>query len=447
MTMVFDILAADRGARRGVLAFPRWRGDCGDAGVIQTPAFMPVGTQGTVKTLAPEEILGTGSRMILANTYHLYLRPGHERIRRLGGLHRFMGWSRPILTDSGGYQVFSLARLNRILDDRVEFQSHLDGSRHTFTPRLATGIQLALGSDVLMAFDTLTPYPSDRDRAAEDVARTTRWARQCADTWREAMVDDFDTGAGEGVAARDAAVAGRHAGVPGECADTAGQAVCTDCRGTFPRPLIPAPDRSSLFGIVQGGVHPDLRRESCEQLAALDLPGYAVGGLAVGEPMDLGMEILALTTPWLPVEKPRYLMGVGRPQDILEAVEAGIDLFDCVLPTRNARKGSVFTSRGKLVVKNAAYAEDQRPLDPDCDCPVCRNFTRAYLRHLFAAGEILGLRLATLHSLRYYQTLMEGIRSAIEERRFARFKRETLERLAVGEREARETAGQKEEST
>ncbi len=430
MTMRFDIIASDPGthARRGVLAFRRRQGDdcdCSDAGVIQTPAFMPVGTQGTVKTLAPGEILDTGSRMILANTYHLYLRPGHGRIRRLGGLHRFMGWRGPILTDSGGYQVFSLARLNRIRDDRVEFQSHLDGSRHSFTPRLATEIQLALGSDVLMAFDTLTPYPSDRDRAAEDVARTTRWARECLDTWREAMVDDYDAGASRGVAARDAV----------------GQALCTDCRAISHRPVIPAPDRSSLFGIVQGGVHPDLRRESCEQLAALDLPGYAVGGLAVGEPMDLGMEILALTTPWLPVDKPRYLMGVGRPQDILEAVEAGIDLFDCVLPTRNARKGSVFTSRGKLVVRNAAYAEDQRPLDPDCDCMACRNFTRAYLRHLFAAGEILGLRLATHHSLRYYQTLMEGIRSAIEERRFARFKRETLERLAVGEREARETAG------
>lgn len=433
--MRFDIPARDPGtkARRGVLAFPRWCVDGSDAGVVQTPAFMPVGTQGTVKTLCPGEILETGSRMILGNTYHLYLRPGHERIRRLGGLHRFMGWRGPILTDSGGYQVFSLARLNRIRDDRVEFQSHLDGSRHSFTPQLATEIQLALGSDVLMAFDTLTPYPSGRDRAADDVARTTRWASLCAETWRGAKVDDYDTGAG---------AAWRDAGVQGRDAAAAGRDPCADCCGSSSRPPVPAPERSSLFGIVQGGVYPDLRRESCGQLVALDLPGYAVGGLAVGEPMDLGMEILGLTTPWLPEEKPRYLMGVGRPEDILEAVEAGIDLFDCVLPTRNARKGSVFTSRGKLVVRNAAYAEDSRPLDPDCDCPVCRTFTRAYLRHLFAAGEILGLRLATLHSLSYYQTLMEGIRSAIEEGRFTRFKRETMERLAAGEEEARDISGQ-----
>ena len=371
MPFSFELLALDGSARRGRFRTPH--------GAVETPAFMPVGTQATVKTLTPEEIAGAGTQMLLANTYHLYLRPGHERVRRLGGLHRFMSWNGPILTDSGGYQVFSLARLNRVDDDGVEFQSHLDGSRHRLTPGLATQIQLALGADVIMALDTMTPYPSDRDRAAADLERTTRWASVCRRVWLE-----------EGNGA------------------------------------------SVLFGIVQGGVHPDLRRESAAQLLALDLPGYAVGGLAVGEPPELGREVLEQTAPALPADRPRYLMGVGRPEDILEAVERGVDLFDCVLPTRNARKGTVFTSTGKLVVKNATYAEDERPLDPSCDCPVCRSFSRAYLRHLFAAREILGLRLASLHSLRYYQKLMEEIRSAVAAGRFASFKRETLARLAEG---------------
>lgn len=379
----FDLLARDATtrARRGRLHLSR--------GTIETPAFMPVGTQATVKTLTPEEVRSTGAQILLGNTYHLYLRPGHERIRRFGGLHRFMAWDGPILTDSGGYQVFSLARLNKVREDGVAFQSHLDGSRHFFDPALATRIQLALGSDILMAFDTLTPYPSDYARARDDMERTTAWARACADVWRAERSDP--------------------ARVP-----EGGEA------------------RSHLFGIVQGGLYPDLRRESAEQLVALDLPGYAIGGLAVGEPMEECMSVLAETEPALPIEKPRYLMGVGRPEDILEAVERGVDLFDCVLPTRNARKGSVFTSRGKLVIKNAGYAEDPRPLDPDCECATCRTFSRAYLRHLFAAGEILGLRLATLHSLHYYQSLVRGIRDAIASGRFVEWKRETLARLAQG---------------
>lgn len=379
MSVRFDLLHLSGNARRGRLVFPVREPEGLPERVVETPAFMPVGTQATVKTLTPEEVRAAGTRIVLANTYHLYLRPGHERVRRLGGLHRFMAWNGPILTDSGGYQVHSLARLNRIRDDAVEFQSHLDGSRHRFTPELATRVQIALGSDILMAFDTMTPYPSEWGRAREDLERTARWAAICAATW-----------SGEGN------------------------------QGT------------ALFGIQQGGTYADLRRESTDRLLQLDLPGYAIGGLAVGEPIEVMAEVLAGCAPLLPAGRPRYLMGVGRPEDILEAVDRGCDLFDCVLPTRNARKGSVFTSRGKLVVKNAAFAEDDRPIDPDCRCPVCRTWSRAYLRHLFAAGEVLGMRLATLHSLHYYQELMAGIRAAIAEGRYAAFKREQLERLAQG---------------
>lgn len=371
MSQSFEVVATSGRARAGILRTAH--------GLVETPVFMPVGTQATVKTLTPDEVRAAGTQMLLANTYHLYLRPGHDRVRRLGGLHKFMGWDGPILTDSGGYQVHSLARLNKIRDDGVEFQSHLDGSRHRFTPELATRVQVALGSDVLMAFDTMTPYPSEWGRARADMERTAQWATACADTWRRE-------------------------GWPG----------------------------TALFGIQQGGIYADLRVESTERLAVLDLPGYAVGGLAVGEPIEEMYDVLAGCAPLLPEAKPRYLMGVGRPEDILEAVDRGIDMFDCVLPTRNARKGSVFTSRGKLVVKNAAYQDDERPLDPDCRCLACRSFTRAYLRHLFAAGETLAMRLATLHSLQYYQDLMEGIRSALAEGRFAAFKMETLARLAEG---------------
>lgn len=367
----FELLLTEGAARRGRLRLPH--------GTVETPAFLPVGTQGTVKALSAEDLEESGTEMLLANTYHLFLRPGHERVRRLGGLHRFMSWPRPILTDSGGYQVFSLARLNRITGEGVQFQSHLDGSSRFLGPELATRIQIALGSDILMAFDTLTPYPADPARAREDVERTTAWAEICARTWRS-----------EG-----------------------------------------GPDQR-LFGIVQGGTFPALRREAVARLLDLDLPGYAVGGLSVGEPPEECLRILEATVPALPGAKPRYLMGVGRPEDILEAVDRGCDLFDCVLPTRNARKGTVFTSRGKLVVKNLAFAEDERPLDPDCDCPVCARYSRAYLRHLFTARELLGLRLASLHSVRYYQALMDGIRGALEAGRFGAFKRQTLERLRSG---------------
>jgi queuine tRNA-ribosyltransferase len=290
-----------------------------------------------------------------------------------------MAWPHPILTDSGGYQIFSLARLNKVEETAVTFQSHLDGARHSMTPELATRIQLALGSDILMAFDTMSPYPAEHARAREDMERTTRWAARCAEVWRRE--------------------------------DVSGQ---------------------NLFGIVQGGLYPELRRQSMQELRELDLPGYAVGGLSVGEPLEHAMEMLDVTVPAMPSDRPRYLMGVGRPEDLLEAVDRGIDLFDCVLPTRNARKGSVFTSRGKLVVKNLPYAKDERPIDPDCDCPVCRRFTRAYIRHLFQAGEILGLRLASLHSLSYYQRLMREIRESIDTGRWRTFKDDALARLRAG---------------
>ncbi|MEZ4648603.1 MAG: tRNA guanosine(34) transglycosylase Tgt [Candidatus Eisenbacteria bacterium] len=367
----YELLASSGRARRGRVRTPH--------GTFETPAFMPVGTQGTVKTLTSEEVAGTGSGILLGNTYHLYLRPGHETVARLGGLHRFMSWPRPILTDSGGYQVFSLARLTRMEEDGVVFQSHLDGSRHHLGPELSIRIQIALGSDIVMAFDTMTPYPSDRDRAREDLERTTRWAEVCRRVWQDE-------------------------GNPG----------------------------SALFGIVQGGTYDDLRAESAEQLVALGLPGYAVGGLSVGEPMEECYRVLEGVVPLLPEDRPRYLMGVGRPEDIIEAVDRGIDMFDCVLPTRNARKGTVFTSRGKLVIKNRPYAEDLRPLDPDCACPVCRTYSRAYIRHLFQAREFLALKLASLHSLSYYQRLMQDIRAAIAEGRWSQFRDETLARLGTG---------------
>ncbi len=348
-------------------------------GTFETPAFMPIGTQATVKTLDSKEVEGTGAEIILGNTYHLYLRPGHELIERLGGLHRFMSWNRPILTDSGGYQVFSLARLNKIEEEGVTFQSHLDGSRHHLDPELSMQIQIALGSDIIMALDTMSPYPANEERAREDLERTTRWARRCRDVWL------------------------KH-GHPG----------------------------TALFGIVQGGVHDALRLQSAEELIELDLPGYAIGGLSVGEPMEECFRVLDGVTPALPEDKPRYLMGVGRPEDLLDAVDRGVDMFDCVLPTRNARKGSVFTSRGKLVIRNRPYAEDTGPIDPDCDCPVCTTYSRAYLRHLFSTREILGLKLASLHSVSYYQRLMRDVRKAIEEDRWDAFYKETKQRLGLG---------------
>jgi len=348
-------------------------------GVIETPVFMPVGTLGTVKSLTPEEVMGLGARIILANTYHLFLRPGHRLIARFGGLHRFMNWPRAILTDSGGYQVFSLASFCRIEEEGARFRSHLDGTEYLLTPELSMEIQAALGSDIRMVLDTCLPYPCDYAEAERLTALTTRWEARSKAAWEK------------------------------------------DPRGSL------------LFGIVQGGMYADLRRRSAEEIVALDFHGYAVGGLSVGEPQDLMLEMLEVSVAALPREKPVYLMGVGTPEDILEAVWRGVDMFDCVLPTRNARRGTLFTSRGKIAIKQSRFKEDDAPLDPECDCYTCRHYSRAYLRHLFLSGELLALRLNTIHNLFFYLRFMEEIRRAIREGRFGEFRREFYRRKEENE--------------
>ena len=349
-----------------------------DRGRVETPVFMPVGTQASVKTLTAEELEQGNAGIILANTYHLYLRPGHQLIRELGGLHGFAAWNRLFLTDSGGFQVYSLAELNKITDDGVRFRSHLDGSSHEFTPELSMAIQTDLGSDIVMVFDQCTTWPTTEAESRIALERTTRWALRS----RHA----FDT--------RDA---------------------------------LPGTDQA-LFGIVQGSVFPDQRRQSLEELRAIGFDGYAIGGLAVGEPKSVMWETIEALEPHLPKDRPRYLMGVGTPEDLVEGVRRGIDMFDCVLPTRNARKGTVFTREGRLVVKNAAFARDERPLDPDCECPTCRRYSRAYIRHLFNTGEMLGPRLASLHSVYFYLALMTELRASLRQGRFDSWSREFLAR-------------------
>jgi len=341
--------------------------------VVETPVFMPVGTQATVKAMTPQELAEIGFRIILGNTYHLHLRPGEELIARAGGLHRYQGWDGALLTDSGGFQVFSLTGLRRIGNDGVEFQSHIDGSRHLFTPESVMKIERDLGADIIMAFDECAPYPSTEAYAREAMDRTHRWAERCVAAYDES---------------------GRLA------------------TGGWPQ---------ALFGIVQGSVYPNLRRESAEFLTGLDLPGYAIGGLAVGEDRDSRNETIAYTTPLLPAARPRYLMGVGTPIDILDSVQRGVDMFDCVLPTRNARNAQVFTSRGVLNMRNAQYNEDFGPLDANCQCAVCKRHTRAYVRHLFKANEILGPRLTTYHNLYFYHQLMRDIRSSLRSDTFLDF--------------------------
>ena len=370
-------------ARLGLLRTPH--------GNVPTPVFMPVGTHGSVKAMTPEMVLETGSRLILGNTYHLYLRPGHELIETLGGLHAFEGWDGAMLTDSAGFQVFSLAELAKVTEEGVSFRSHLDGSRHHFSPELSMEVQLALGADIVMAFDHCLPYGAEPRAVAEAVDRTHRWLRRCVTAFG-----------------------------PGGRREKDGW-------------------ERVLFGIVQGGFDVAERRRSAEQLVALDLPGYAVGGLSVGEPIELMREMTATAAALLPADKPRYLMGVGFPDDIVEGVLAGVDMFDCVLPTRMGRTGTVLTHDGRLVVKNGAYARDERPLDPDCGCPVCARHSRAYIRHLLASGEILGLMLATRHNLWFYQSLMQRIRDAIEADELHLFAEAFLARWRAGE--ARRLAG------
>lgn len=327
-------------------------------GVIDTPVFMPVGTQATVKTMTPEELKDLGAQIILSNTYHLFLRPGADLIAEAGGLHRFMNWDRAILTDSGGFQVFSLGGLRKISEEGVEFRSHLDGSKQFLSPEIATKVQMALGSDIVMAFDECAPYPCTHEYAKDSLERTTRWLRRCRET-------------------------------------------------------LATTDRQALFGIVQGGIYEDLRKQSAAEITALDLPGYAIGGLSVGEPKKTMYEVLDYTVPLLPEAKPRYLMGVGSPDALIEGVMRGIDMFDCVLPTRIARNGTALTRYGKLVVRNAEVARDFSPIDPTCACYTCRNYSRAYVRHLLKADEILGLRLMSIHNLYFLQTVMKEIRQAI----------------------------------
>lgn len=353
------------GARLGRLHTPH--------GVIETPIFMPVGTQATVKSMTSEELKEIGSQIILSNTYHLYLRPGHDLIERAGGLHKFMNWDKPILTDSGGFQVFSLGPLRKIKEEGVEFRSHLDGSKHFLSPEKATEIQNALGSDIIMAFDECAPYPADRQYVKNSLERTTRWLERCKAAHKY-------------------------------------------------------PEKQALFGIVQGGMYKDLREQSAKEITAIDLPGYAIGGLSVGEPKDMMYEVLDYTVPLLPEDKPRYLMGVGSPDDLLEGVLRGIDMFDCVLPTRIARNGTAMTSQGKVVVRNASYAEDFTSLDPECDCYTCKNYTKAYLRHLIKCNEILGARLLTIHNLHFLLKMMENVREAIKEDRLLDYKKDFFEK-------------------
>jgi queuine tRNA-ribosyltransferase len=354
----FHLIKTCGGARAGELITAH--------GTVATPVFLPVGSQATVKTLTPAEVRGLGFDMVLANTYHLYLRPGIDVIREMGGLHRFMAWDGAILTDSGGYQVFSLAPLRRLSDEGVTFRSHIDGSEHFITPELAIAYQEALGADVMMVLDECSAWNDGREKLARAMERTHRWAERCLRSWS------------------------RQGG--------------------------------ALYAIVQGGTFPELRRRSAETLAALDFPGYAVGGLSIGEPKEVTLEMVSLTTSLLPEERPRYLMGVGAPEDIIEGVARGIDIFDSALPTRVARNGAIFTRRGRVNIRKASYARTDAPLDPGCDCYTCRTFSAAYVNHLFRSEELLALRLATVHNLRFIASLMREMRQAVLDGSFPTFR-------------------------
>ncbi len=370
--LIYTPKNTDGAARRGEVATAR--------GTFQTPAFMPVGTSGAVKALTSDDLEACGAEIILGNTYHLYLRPGIEVVKNMGGLASFNGWNKPTLTDSGGYQVFSLKHISKISDDGVEFQSHLDGSRHLFTPERVMEIEHAIGADIIMAFDQCVAYPADEKTASEGVRRTYDWAKRCQARFEELC--------------------------------RAGESGSTQL----------------LFGIVQGSTYKNFRTESAEQIVSLDLPGNAIGGLSVGESKAEMEDMLAHTIEYLPENKPRYMMGIGYPEDILMAVSHGVDMFDCVLPTRNARTGNVFTSEGPLIYRNSDYINDDRPLDPNCDCKVCQRYSRAYLRHLYNQSEITGMVLSSYHSTYFYQQLMRDIRAALEAGRYEAFRKEFLVR-------------------
>ena len=355
--MKFEVLSRDSRARRGRLHLAH--------GTVETPVFMPVGTQATVKGMTVEQLEALSVQILLCNSYHLMLRPGSETVSRLGGLHGFMKWGRPILTDSGGYQVFSLNKFRTVSEEGVKFQSHLDGTAYSLTPENSMDLQVALGADIIMPLDDCLAYPATEEAAAESMRRSMRWAARCNDRLRQL-----------------------------------------------------APANQHLFGIVQGGVYPELRRESAERLIEIGFPGYAIGGLAVGEPNAAMYDVIDRLEPHLPEDKPRYLMGVGTPEDLVECVSRGVDMFDCVMPTRHARNGWLFTADGHIVIKHSEYKDDPRPVDEGCRCPVCQNYSRAYLRHLFMAGEILSSVLNTIHNLYFYLDTMDRIRQFIEFRRF-----------------------------
>lgn len=342
-------------------------------GTIETPIFMPVGTNATVKAMTPEDLLAINAQIILSNTYHLYLRPGHQLVEKMGGLHKFMNWNRPILTDSGGFQVFSLGELRKITEDGVKFQSHIDGSYHVLTPEFATQIQESLGADIIMCFDECPPATADKNYVARSLDMTTRWAKRCKDVHKR--------------------------------------------------------EGQQLFGIIQGGMHYDLRARSLEDICSIGFDGYALGGLSVGEEKEQMYGVMEACSPMMPQDAPRYIMGIGSPEDLVEAVWHGYDMFDCVMPTRNARNGMLFTSQGRVNIKAKIYEEDAGPLDPECGCYVCRNYSRAYLRHLYRAGEILASNLNSYHNLYYYLDLMKKMREAIQNDSFTEFRRKFLKNM------------------
>ena len=366
----FNVIAqsSDSRARAGVIQT--------DHGVIETPVFMPVGTLGTVKSLSPEELKDAGARIILGNTYHLYLRPGCEVINRFEGLHRFMHWDRPILTDSGGFQVFSLARLAKLSEAGVTFQSHIDGSKHLLSPEKAIEIQTCLGSDIMMCLDQCIQYPATREQSLAALETTTQWAQRCKQAWKET-----ETGS------------------------------------------------NTLFGIVQGSMFSDLRRQSAEELMNIGFPGYAIGGLSVGEPIELMLEMADFTLPLLPEDRPRYIMGVGTPENLIELAALGTDMFDCVLPTRNARNGQLFTANGTINISNSRYKNDTGPVDASCRCYTCRNYSRAYLRHLYMARELLAYRLNTIHNVYHFVNFIKQLRRAILDDTFKSFREDFYRKL------------------